>query len=75
MMGKWHKYQPPDPNHPCTNCQMGWGNASHKVVDGKDYFKYDDCTETCELLREFYKNKEHFLGDNIRDAIKIIKER
>lgn len=57
-MGKWQKHQPSDPNNPCTNCQSSWGNASHKVVDGEDYYKYEPCDETCERLKEFYASLE-----------------
>jgi len=47
------EYQPPDPNHPCTNCQASWGSQVHSVVDGVDYFKSEDCTETCERLKNY----------------------
>ncbi len=68
-MGEWHKYQAPNPNYPCTNCQTGWGNQSHKVVDGVDYYKSESCSETCELLRKYSKPvRERIFGENIRNT-------
>ncbi len=53
-MAEWHEYEPPDPNHPCTGCQTGWGSYSHKVEDGKHFFKSESCTETCERLKNYH---------------------
>ena len=60
-MGKWHKYQQPNQNHPCTNCQVSWGNQSHRIVGGVDYFKSDTCDETCERLKNYTYQREEDL--------------
>lgn len=52
-MGQWHAYEAPDSNHPCTNCQAGWGSQSHRAVDGVDYYKNESCDETCERLKRW----------------------
>lgn len=57
-MGEWYKYQPTNPNHPCTNCQAGSGSASSKIQDGELWVKYDNCYETCLLLKDWQKRQE-----------------
>ena len=57
-MGEWHKYQPPDPNHPCTNCQVGWGNVSSEMRGSELWLKSDDCHETCQLLKDWQERQE-----------------
>ncbi|GAG83307.1 unnamed protein product [marine sediment metagenome] len=38
---------------PCNGCQVGWGSCSSKIENGKHYTKYDDCTETCQRLKDW----------------------
>lgn len=42
-MGEWHKYQTPDPSHPCTNCQSGSCGVTSEFRDGELWAKTDDC--------------------------------
>ena len=72
-MGEWHKHQPPDPNHPCTNCQAGSCGVTSEIRDGELWMKSDDCTETCQRYLEYTAKPERILGKHIREAISAIR--
>lgn len=72
----WHEVKP-KPYSPCDGCEMGYMSFSQKVIDGVNYTKTEDCHDTCVRFRNWTltetSRKEHFFGDNIRDAIKAIE--
>lgn len=61
-MGDWYKYEPPDPNHPCLNCQMGSCDVTTEMRDGELWTKIDNCHETCELIEQYHKKKDAILA-------------
>ena len=76
-MGKWHKVNLyPTGNHPCTGCQMGWGSASSKFVNGEYYSKIDTCDETCERLKNYIYQKEEdaIISHIVHNRGKALKE-
>ena len=79
-MGEWQKVPTSncgDRLHPCTNCGMGYGGVSSWVdpVTLELWTKSDDCTETCDRLKEYRspEPRERLFGQNIRDAYHAIK--
>ena len=74
-MGNWHKVEGPDPAYPCTNCQAGSSSISSYLDPNGDFWtKSDDCSETCERLKEYHapQHGDRLFGENIRDAYAAI---
>ena len=77
-MGNWQELKS-RPYSSCDSCEMGFCSISHKTEGGKDYVKTDDCHETCGRFknhvyqREENSIKDHIFGDNIREAIRVIR--
>ena len=57
-MGNWYKAQCPDPNNPCTNCDVGSCGVSSETRNSELWTKTDDCHETCQRLKDYLKVEE-----------------
>lgn len=63
---------------PCDGCQVGWYSVSQYTdpKTGDLMQKSEHCSETCKLLEVWREPMvEKAFGENIRDAIDIIKGR
>lgn len=62
---------------PCDGCEMGFGSIGQyiDVKTGHLMQESHDCMETCQRFRNHWNkpSREHIFGQNIRDAIAIIK--
>ena len=64
--------------HPCDGCEAGYGSIGQWTDPKTGHFMQEshDCTEDCQKLREYNPTKISsgpFFGQNIGDAIRIIK--
>ena len=75
-MGKWHEAKRTlyrEGACPCNGCQGGYADLTQKFENGKLYEKFDYCQETCQRYKDWEEDKEHFFGNHIREAAKIIR--
>lgn len=57
-MEEWrevHLY--PFGSYPCEGCQTGWASQISKVENGKHHINNDDCSETCQRLKDWKEGK------------------
>jgi hypothetical protein len=42
--------------HPCNNCQVGWGNYCYGKDDKGEYIEMTTCADNCKHIEEFNKS-------------------